>query len=113
MAKKLKSIMQELLKDEETCNPELLNDENLTNLNQIKEMLEFRKNVSIASKFGQGNHFHLELVKVVSIEIQKASDQGLSTEDVYSLVRCQEKGDPKLALLHFKNLEEIKRFTIL
>ncbi|MBA0692940.1 hypothetical protein Goari_010460, partial [Gossypium aridum] len=64
--------------------------------------------LSKPSDEGQGNHFHLELVKVVSIEIQKAGDQGLSTEDVYSLVRCLEKGDPKLALMHFKNLEEIK-----
>ncbi|KAK5824589.1 hypothetical protein PVK06_019370 [Gossypium arboreum] len=38
------SNTSELFKDEEKYNPKLLNDKSLTNLDQMKEMLEFRKN---------------------------------------------------------------------
>ncbi|MBA0766216.1 hypothetical protein Gotri_015277 [Gossypium trilobum] len=86
----------------------------------MKEMLEFRKNVSISSKSGespqeamasyknllshpsdegQGNHFHLELVKAVCTEIQKVGDQGSSIEDVYSLVRMPGEQAPEIFIL--------------
>ncbi|MBA0823244.1 hypothetical protein Goarm_019986 [Gossypium armourianum] len=121
MAKKLKSITQELFKDEETYNLELLNDESVTSLDQMKETLKFRKNVSIASKFGkspweamasytehllskpsdegQGSHFHPELDKAVCTEIRKVGDQGLSIEDVYSLVRMPGEKAPQIIIL--------------
>ncbi|MBA0705832.1 hypothetical protein Golax_017988 [Gossypium laxum] len=111
----------ELFKDEETYNLELLNDESVTSLDQIKETLEFRKNVSIASKFGkspweamasytehllsklsdegQGSHFHPELDKAVCTEIRKVGDQGLSIEDVYSLVRMPGEKAPEIIIL--------------
>ncbi|PPR83036.1 hypothetical protein GOBAR_AA37679 [Gossypium barbadense] len=117
---KLKSIAQELFKDEETYNPELSNGESLTNLDQMKEMLDFRKNVSISLKSGespqevmasykhplshpsdegQGSHFNLELVKAVCTEIQKVGDQGSSIEDVYSLVRMPGEKAPEIFIL--------------
>ncbi|MBA0649195.1 hypothetical protein Goklo_016784 [Gossypium klotzschianum] len=86
----------------------------------MKEMLEFRKNVSISSKSGespqeamasyknllshpsdegQGSHFHLELVKAVCTEIQKVGDQGSSIEDVYSLVRMPGEQAPEIFIL--------------
>ncbi|XWS12134.1 hypothetical protein CRYUN_Cryun37aG0063800 [Craigia yunnanensis] len=106
----------ELFKDEETCTSELVNDETLsqkvnsssTNSDNMKEMLKFANKVTIASKSsespweamasytehllskpsdeGQGSHFDPEIIKVVCAEIQKSGDQGLSIEDVYSLV---------------------------
>ncbi|XVF25204.1 hypothetical protein REPUB_Repub13aG0193100 [Reevesia pubescens] len=106
----------ELFKDEETLNPKLVSDKTLsqkvnsssTNLDHIKEMLEFGNNVTIASKpsespweamasytehllskpsdDGQSSHFDPEMIKALCAEIQKAGDQGLSIEDVYSLV---------------------------
>ncbi|MBA0556871.1 hypothetical protein Golob_026940, partial [Gossypium lobatum] len=86
----------------------------------MKEMLKFRKNVSISSKSGespqeamasykhllshpsdegQGSHFHLELVKAVCTEIQKVGDQGSSIEDVYSLVRMPGEKAPEIFIL--------------
>ncbi|MFQ6630051.1 hypothetical protein Gotur_006814 [Gossypium turneri] len=86
----------------------------------MKEMLEFRKNVSISSKSGEspqkamasyknllshpsdegeGSHFHLELVKAVCTEIQKVGDQGSSIEDVYSLVRMPGEQAPEIFIL--------------
>ncbi|KAG4214199.1 hypothetical protein ERO13_A01G106450v2 [Gossypium hirsutum] len=111
----------ELFKDEETYNLELLNDESVTSLDQMKEMLEFRKNVSTALKFGkspweamdgytehllsklsdegQGSHFHPELDKAVCTEIRKVGDQGLSIEDVYTLVRIPGEKAPEIIIL--------------
>ncbi|MBA0792453.1 hypothetical protein Gohar_016950, partial [Gossypium harknessii] len=89
----------ELFKDEETYNLELLNDESVTSLDQMKETLKFRKNVSIASKFGQGSHFHPELDKAVYTEIRKVGDHGLSLEDVYSLVRMPGEKAPEIIIL--------------
>ena len=106
----------ELFKGEEICISELVNDETLsqkvnscsTNSNHMKEMLEFGSNATIASKSseslweanasyaehllsklsdeGQGSHIDPDIIKAVCAEIQKAGDQGLSIEDVYSLV---------------------------
>ncbi|KAL4366827.1 hypothetical protein GQ457_05G023790 [Hibiscus cannabinus] len=99
----------ELFKDEETFNSELLNDKSSTNVDHMKEMLESSNNVTIASKSsespweamasytehllsntsdeGQGGHLDPEIIKAVCTEIQKAGDQGLSIEDVNSLVK--------------------------
>ncbi|XWS16177.1 hypothetical protein CRYUN_Cryun34aG0062600 [Craigia yunnanensis] len=136
-AKKLKSIAEELFKDEETCTSELVNDETLslkvnscsTNSDHMKEMLEFGSNVTIASKYseslweanasyaehllsklsdeGQGSHFDPEIIKAVCAEIQKAGDQGLSIEDVYSLVNMPGEKTPKSSLICSKHLEEL------
>ncbi|MBA0848678.1 hypothetical protein Goshw_005503 [Gossypium schwendimanii] len=87
----------------------------------MKETLKFRKNVSIASKFGkspweamasytehllskpsdegQGSHFHPELNKAVCTEIRKVGDQGLSIEDVYSLVKMPGEKAPEIIIL--------------
>ncbi|XP_039060768.1 uncharacterized protein LOC120204817 isoform X2 [Hibiscus syriacus] len=110
----------ELFKDAETLNPELLNDESSTNLDHIKEMLEFNSNVTVASKSsdspwedmasytehllsdpsdeGQGDHFDPEIIKAVCSEIQKAGDQGLSIEDVYSLVKLPGEKTPEIII---------------
>ncbi|XP_022715262.1 uncharacterized protein LOC111274686 isoform X2 [Durio zibethinus] len=118
----------ELFKDEETFNPELVNDETLsqkvksssTNLDHIKEMLEFGNNVTIALKSsespweamasytehllskpsdgGHGSHFDPEIIKVVCAEIQKAGDQGLSIEDIYSLVNMPGEKMPEIVI---------------
>ncbi|KAB2085857.1 hypothetical protein ES319_A05G426300v1 [Gossypium barbadense] len=110
----------ELFKDEETFNPELLNEESSTNLDHMKEMIEFRNNVTTASKSaespweamagytehllakpsdeGQGSHFDSEIIKAVCTEIQKAGDQGLSIEDVYSLVKMPGEKTPEIII---------------
>ncbi|KAL1174076.1 hypothetical protein V6Z11_A05G454800 [Gossypium hirsutum] len=110
----------ELFKDEETFNPELLNEESSTNLDHMKEMIEFRNSVTTASKSagspweamagytehllakpsdeGQGSHFDSEIIKVVCTEIQKAGDQGLSIEDVYSLVKMPGEKTPEIII---------------
>ncbi|XWS20082.1 hypothetical protein CRYUN_Cryun31cG0071000 [Craigia yunnanensis] len=118
----------ELFKDEETCTPELVHDETLsqkvnscsTNSDHMKEMLEFGSNVTIASKpseslweamasyaelllsklsdEGQGSHFYPEIIKAVCAEIQKAGDQGLSIEDVYSLVNMPGQKAPEIII---------------
>ncbi|MBA0733948.1 hypothetical protein Gogos_017909 [Gossypium gossypioides] len=112
MAKKLKSITQgEFISRREKDFLSIM----------MKETLEFRKNVSIASKFGkspweamasytehllsklsdegQGSHFHPELEKAVCTEIRKVGDQGLSIEDVYSLVRMPGEKAPEIIIL--------------
>ncbi|XP_039053662.1 uncharacterized protein LOC120195803 isoform X2 [Hibiscus syriacus] len=125
----------ELFKDEETFNPELSNDESSTNLDHIKEMLEVNSNVTVASKSsespwedmasytkhllsnpsdeGLGGHFGPEIIKAVCSEIQKAGDQGLSIEDVFSLVKFQEKRHLKLSLIRSKHLDELSRSMLI
>ncbi|XVE51875.1 hypothetical protein DITRI_Ditri02bG0076100 [Diplodiscus trichospermus] len=114
----------QLFKAEETCNPELVNDETLSqkvnsspNFDHMKEMLEFRSNVTIASKSnweamasyaehlfskpsdeGQGSHFDPEIIKAVCAEIEKAGDQGLSIEDAYSLVNMPGENTPEIII---------------
>ncbi|GMI73201.1 hypothetical protein like AT1G17450 [Hibiscus trionum] len=108
----------ELFKGEETFNPELSNDESSTNLDHMKEMLELSNNVTVASKSseslweamasytehllsnpcdeGQGGHVDPEIIKAVYTEIQKAGDQGLSIEDVCSLVKMPGEKKPEI-----------------
>ncbi|GMI86163.1 hypothetical protein like AT1G17450 [Hibiscus trionum] len=108
----------ELFKDEEAFNSELLNEKNSTNLDHMKEMLESTNNVTIASSEspweamasytehllcnpsdeGQGGHLDPEIIKTVCTEIQKAGDQGLSIEDVNSLVKMPGENTPEIII---------------
>ncbi|XVF86888.1 hypothetical protein PTKIN_Ptkin18bG0077000 [Pterospermum kingtungense] len=118
----------ELFKHKETFTPKVVSDKNLsqkvdsfsTNSDHMKEMLEFGNNVTIAPKSseslweamasyaehllskpsdeGQCSHLDPEIIQVVSAEIQKAGDQGLSIEDVYSLVNMAGEKTPEIII---------------
>ncbi|KAK6264270.1 hypothetical protein SCA6_019704 [Theobroma cacao] len=118
----------ELFNDEETCTLAFGNDETTsqkvnissTNSDYMKEMLQLGSNVIIASKSSespweamasyaehllskpsderQSSHFYPEIIKAVCAEIQKAGDQGLSIEDVYSIVNLPGEMTPEIII---------------